>query len=178
MFETENIIIADDNDAAIVPFAQQEMVHSFLRGIDPGLSKYVRESTGKLFTGVVGRILEVVEKSDLKLGKALSTAITPELEGLLTRLFEKWDEKSSEYWRPVVQIASSLPKDELSAMAEALVNLTKLRRRISAERETVGGPIDVAVITKGDGFVWVKRKHYFDPTLNPRVVARYGKEGG
>ena len=67
-----------------------------------------------------------------------------------------------------------LPKDELAAMAEALVNLTKFRRRISQDRETVGGPIDVAVITKGDGFVWIKRKHYFDPALNPRIIAKYG----
>ena len=56
-------------------------------------------------------------------------------------------------------------------MAESLVNLTKFRRRVTPERETVGGPIDVAVITKGDGFVWIRRKHYFDPALNPRVIA-------
>jgi len=70
-----------------------------------------------------------------------------------------------------------LLKDELAAMAEALVNLTKFKRRVSTARETVGGPIDVAVITKGDGFVWVKRKHYFSPDLNPRVIARY-QHGG
>jgi hypothetical protein len=68
------------------------------------------------------------------------------------------------------------PKDELGDMAEALVNLTKFRSRVTLERETVGGPIDVAVITKGDGFVWLKRKHYFDPKLNPRIMARFMKE--
>lgn len=62
-------------------------------------------------------------------------------------------------------------------MAEALVNLTKFRRRVTTARETVGGPIDVAVITKGDGFVWVKRKHYFEPEYNPRVIARYQRGG-
>lgn len=46
-------------------------------------------------------------------------------------------------------------------MAESLVNLTKFRLRVSPERETVSGPIDVALISKGDGFVWLKRKHYF-----------------
>ena len=51
------------------------------------------------------------------------------------------------------------------------------RRRVTTDRETVGGPIDVAVITKGEGFVWVKRKHYFSPEYNPRVVARY-QQGG
>jgi len=47
---------------------------------------------------------------------------------------------------------------------------------VTPERETVGGPIDVAVITKGDGFVWLRRKHYFDPAFNPRVMARYVQE--
>jgi len=70
---------------------------------------------------------------------------------------------------------SMLPKDELASLAEALVNLTVLKRRTSTEAETVGGPIDVAVITKGDGFVWIKRKHYFDPALNPRYMARLAK---
>jgi hypothetical protein len=73
---------------------------------------------------------------------------------------------------------ASLPKDELGAMAESLVNLTKFKRRISREKETVGGPIDVAVITKGDGFVWMKRKHYFDAGLNPRYIARISKGRG
>ena len=32
---------------------------------------------------------------------------------------------------------------------------------------TVGGEIDVAIISKGDGFIWKKRKHYFKSELNP-----------
>jgi hypothetical protein len=58
-------------------------------------------------------------------------------------------------------------------MAEALVNLTSFRRRVSMDAETVGGPIDVAVISKGDGFVWIKRKHYFGAELNPQFLATY-----
>ena len=57
-------------------------------------------------------------------------------------------------------------------MAEALVNLTSLKRRVSMEEESVGGPIDVAVISKGDGFIWIKRKHYFDPSFNRDYFAR------
>ncbi len=58
-------------------------------------------------------------------------------------------------------------------MAETLVNLTKFKRRVSPQEESVGGPIDVAVITKADGMIWMKRKHYFEPGLNPRAMARY-----
>ena len=31
---------------------------------------------------------------------------------------------------------------------------------------TIGGPIEIATITKHEGFKWVARKHYFPSTLN------------
>jgi hypothetical protein len=72
-------------------------------------------------------------------------------------------------------MVSGMPKPELANFAEALVNITSIKRRVSPEQESVGGPIDVAVISRGEGFVWVKRKHYFDPILNPRYFHRkYG----
>lgn len=63
-----------------------------------------------------------------------------------------------------------LPLEEFVSMAESLVNLT------SMESETVGGPIDVAVISKGDSFIWLNRKHYFDAQYNPHFAANYYKE--
>jgi len=56
------------------------------------------------------------------------------------------------------------------------VNLTSFKRRISLQAETVGGPIDVAVISKGDGFIWIKRKHYFKPELNQAFFSNYYRE--
>jgi hypothetical protein len=73
----------------------------------------------------------------------------------------------------IVSMVSVLPKEELAAMAEALVNLTSFKRRFTPNAETVGGPIDVAVISRGDGFIWVKRKHYFRPELNPHFSTNY-----
>ena len=55
-------------------------------------------------------------------------------------------------------MVAMLPKEELAVMAETLVNLTSFKQKMTMGTETVGGPIDVAVITKGDGFSWVKRK--------------------
>ena len=75
--------------------------------------------------------------------RAVEAAITPE-----TRLI--WVETPG---NPLLRIS------DLAAIAEALVSLTALRARMSArEKETVAGPIDVAVLSKGEGFIWVKRK--------------------
>lgn len=73
-------------------------------------------------------------------------------------------------------VVAALPKDELAAMAESLVNLTSFKRKMSMDAETVAGPIDVAVISKGDGFIWIKRKHYFERELNPQFFANYYRE--
>lgn len=57
-------------------------------------------------------------------------------------------------------------------MAHALVELTSKKRRFSSEQETVGGPIDVAIVTRNEGLIWIQRKHYFDMSLNPGYNAR------
>jgi hypothetical protein len=72
-------------------------------------------------------------------------------------------------------MVAMMPKQDLIELAEALVSITVVERKASADTATVGGPIDVAIITKNEGFVWVKRKHYFNADLNPRYLWRkYG----
>jgi hypothetical protein len=47
-------------------------------------------------------------------------------------------------------------------MAEALVSLTAFLMQMSPDQsETVAEPINVAVLSKGNGFIWIKHK---DPT--------------
>lgn len=85
------------------------------------------------------------------------------------RTFEKVLEDSvKKGYGPIMEAVQVLPKDELASLAEALVYLTSVKRRVTMTPETVGGPIDVAVISKGDGMIWIKRKMYFRPELNPR----------
>ncbi|GAS89385.1 hypothetical protein [Mycolicibacterium brisbanense] len=77
--------------------------------------------------------------------------------------------------KPMRASVAMLPKDELGLLAESLVNLTSLRQRMSIHQQnTVGGAIDVALISIGDGFVWLNRKHYFDNALNPTWHLTHG----
>ena len=62
---------------------------------------------------------------------------------------------------------------DLAQVASTLVSLSSFQKRMSFERETVGGPIDVAVISKGDGFIWIDRKHYFRSDLNQHFFENY-----
>jgi hypothetical protein len=76
---------------------------------------------------------------------------------------------------PTVTTVSILSKEDLAEMAESLIYLTYLKRRISSDEESVGGPVDVALISKGDGFIWIKRKHYFEQKYNPQFIKNYYK---
>lgn len=75
---------------------------------------------------------------------------------------------------------SFLPRDEMIYMAEGMINLTSFKRRLVLDNysETVGGPIDIAYISKGDGFIWIKRKKYFEKDMNYVFMENYFKEKG
>ena len=173
----QTIEINSNNNASIVPFAQQEMVHTFMQGIDPGYFQFIREMTDNAVNGILEEIVAVIDLDESGPSDKIRSVISQAGKRMLENLFKAWGEQQEKYWLPVIQIVNALPKDELASMAEALVNLTKFRRRVTTDSETVGGPVDVAVITRGDGFVWVNRKHYFQPGLNPRAMARYQQEG-
>lgn len=164
----------DASSAAIVPFAQKEMVHSFLRGIHPDIHEFLDAYLTATFDKYELQImtsLAGVEKLDFAdFNKKLVSAKDVILKELKKDLR---DRQSKHHVDPVLDAVEVLPKDELAAMAESLVNLTVLKRRMSTDEETVGGPIDVAVISKGDGFIWIKRKHYFTKDLNPRYITQY-----
>jgi hypothetical protein len=67
-------------------------------------------------------------------------------------------------------VVNHMAKKELGELAYSLVELTSRKRRYSTDMETVGGPIDVAILTRNEGFIWVRRKHYFDAAMNPQYT--------
>ena len=73
---------------------------------------------------------------------------------------------------PLRRVLGALPVDEMAELAETLINLQSLKEKVTKPSQTVGGPIHVAVITKNEGLVWIKRKHFFDLDLNSRYMQR------
>jgi hypothetical protein len=162
-------------DAAIFPFAQKEMVDRFVYGLD-GEFLDLAES---FFAGALTRLKEHLggllgEHHEAK--EAISPAIDVIVNEFRDVVVPNHLQRSSAQLSDMVR---SMPKQELAALSESLVHITSLKRKFSAGAESVGGPIDVAMITRAEGFVWVKRKHYFDPSLNPRYFyRRYGSKLG
>ena len=74
---------------------------------------------------------------------------------------------------PLLSTIASMGKEDIAELAENLIYVTSMKRHITPNLESVGGPVDVAVVSKGDGFIWMKRKHYFDPQLNSCFFENY-----
>lgn len=70
-------------------------------------------------------------------------------------------------------ISPAMPVQDAIALADFLVETTKGFVRFLPGADTVGGDTDICVVTKHEGFKWVRRKHYFDHRLNP-VEKDYG----
>jgi hypothetical protein len=163
--------------AMIIPFAQREMVSTFMEGIDPYLKKNIEGFFIEVMKEYPDIIIEKLCKTLTHKANIDKNELKRDGEKLIKKYFDFFNELLQEkYSQPVMHIVSMLPKDELATMAETLVNLTSFKRRVSMDLETVGGPVDVAVISKGDGFVWIKRKHYFKSELNHQFFNNYYRE--
>ena len=62
---------------------------------------------------------------------------------------------------------SAMPTQDAIDLAIFLADTQKLFVRFSSGTNTVGGELDVATVTKHEGFKWINRKHYYTRDLNP-----------
>ncbi|HYU24003.1 MAG TPA: hypothetical protein VEO74_02285, partial [Thermoanaerobaculia bacterium] len=67
-------------------------------------------------------------------------------------------------------VVPPMPIQDAIDLAEFLVDATIKYKRFDIGHQTVGGPIEVAAITKHEQFKWVRRKHYYQSDLNPSVI--------
>ncbi|MEQ1783247.1 MAG: hypothetical protein ABMA14_17980 [Hyphomonadaceae bacterium] len=147
--------------AKVMMFAQKDMPERFIFGIDAELESGIEKLADTVVAEIVDKIPDITDEQSAKLKSAASGDFRQGLTSLKGR-----SEQS------LMAIVDHLSKQELADVAHSLIELTSRKRRYSTEVESVGGPVDVAVLTSNEGFVWVKRKHYFDAALNPRYFAK------
>lgn len=163
---------APNSSAWIIPFAQTDVSNTVVRGVDQTLrdefSRKAKDILGKFKSDLATKLEEVGAPEDFK--NALDAFdIQPYADLFTTDMNNYIDEN---YIRKLMNTVSYLMKEDLADMAESLVRMTCMKRHFTTDDETVGGPVDVAVVTKGDGFVWIKRKHYFSADINHHYFER------
>jgi adenylate cyclase len=146
--------VTKHNEAMVIPFAQTEMIQRFMRGVDSAYDNFVEDMFDKEITKVA---TYVSSRGHSRLGKKEFERILQEEMELIRR--ETANYRQERYINPIIHSVKNVPKSELAVLAEALVEITSLKRRMSTDIETVGGPIDVAVLSKTDGLIWIRDAH-------------------
>lgn len=168
--------ISEDGPTAVIsPFAQVDVVQTIIRGIHPSFQDIIYNVIDKSIDSYTGAITNILDKDPATSG--VSTAVKgldkkSVIYGITTQINR---EMFTLYSKPLIDTIALLDKEDMANMAESFISLTSLVRRMQPGEETVGGPVDVAVISKGDGFVWINRKHYFKPELNASFFGNYFK---
>jgi hypothetical protein len=171
--DNSKVSISNHLRGAVRPFAQTDVIDTILQGIDPSLDEIYTQNFRKTFQKYNMAIVDIIDNSHPELADAIKNI---DIEMVIDKLGKMNNQiKQENYIIPLMNAVSSLSKEDLAEMAESLIYLTYLKRRITFAEESVGGPVDVAVISKGDGFVWIKRKHYFRPELNQHFFSNYLK---
>ncbi|TAU80476.1 hypothetical protein ELI41_29665 (plasmid) [Rhizobium leguminosarum] len=169
IYSTIGAMALDHSQSAwLGAFAQTSMIDTFSGGVSLDVYRLLMLAIEENLKGFA---TEVVAKSEGDFSKI------DDLEGLVQAWRRKIGEMVLEKARkehslPLRSVLGSLPVNEMADLAETLITLQSLKEKVTKPSETVGGPVDVAIITKHEGLVWVKRKHFFDADLNSRFKLR------
>lgn len=158
--------ISQENGSEIVPFAQDEMIKTFMHGVStPALVELDRA------------FVDATQLFESELRQNGKIGAQEDLGPLTEKAKDKFSSAAISYFvqthsSPLRRAIGMLSIGELAELAETLISLESLKERVTRPSDSVSGPIDVAVISKSDGFIWIKRKHYFDAGLNSRYFTR------
>ena len=144
--------------------AQTDVMTTYITGISPLIENTFIKSTIEAIKLVLNNIQSTVTPINKRLASAIGQIdINPIIQSYVNGITQFKNENAIS---PLMQTIATMEKEDLAELAENLIYLTSLKRRITPDMESVGGPVDVAIVSKCDGFIWIKRKHYFDPALN------------
>lgn len=158
--------ITHDNDAWIQPFAQSSMIDRFTDGFDSTLRAIIDSSSKQS----IDDVLNDIKSGGIAIPDAVADSATAKRQ---KEFMDNWIKQNwNKNFHPLRRVLNSLSVSEMGHLAESLLVLEELRERVTSPTESVGGPIDVVVITKAEGLIWLKRKHFFAPELNGRYFNR------
>lgn len=171
-FDEGLTIDRSETPGRVISFAQTDVADRILSGADQQFvnktADFIKESLQNSKDAVVDALTQAgvsAEQAD-----AIFEVVISETRNEFKTTF--WKEAKEKFQNDFNEMVALMPKQETIELAEAIVSITAIERKASLEQATVGGPIDVALITRHEGFVWIKRKHYFERDLNPRYFKR------
>lgn len=141
-------------------FADSEVTHAFIRGIDYGLERRVYGAMRAMLHGIADQVVSAFPSVDAGQRETVRRQIQGELVPQYLDAFRGMigDYQQQAYINPVLRVLEIAARPELAETAKELVSLNVFKKRIMAQKQTVGGAIDVAVISREGGFQWFTKQ--------------------
>ena len=164
--------ISNNNRACVSPFAQTDIMISLMKGIHPAMYTTVLNKVDDLLNAAKQQM------TDLLTEVGMSESQKAKLKEVgFEDLSKKFRDEMKAYTQEtfvdgIIDAVDSFNIEDMITMAESLISITNLQRHFSSSEESVGGPVDVAVITKSEGFIWVNHKQWFQQEMNPQMLER------
>ena len=155
------VCISDDKPVAICPFAQDDVIRSVLRGIHTDWSgdagDVFRRIVNPNFGDVFGSFYDEDDPGG-EFRKMLAEVETDDLHHQFYKEGMRLLDKNQREWEKLLKDSDL---ESLASLADCLIDLTGFQRILTFSPEGVGGPVDVAVISKNAGFTWLRRKSWY-----------------
>ncbi|HWA90824.1 MAG TPA: hypothetical protein VG889_12365 [Rhizomicrobium sp.] len=141
-------------------FADSEVTHAFIRGIDFGLERRVYGAMRMMLQAMVDQVIGAFPEADASRREDIRRRFQ---DGLVPQYLDAFrgmigDYQQQAYINPVLRVLEIAARQELAETARELVSLNVFKKRIMAQKQTVGGAIDVAVISREGGFQWFTKQ--------------------
>ncbi|HTQ12326.1 MAG TPA: hypothetical protein VMH86_00520 [Rhizomicrobium sp.] len=142
-------------------FADSEVTNAFIRGIDFNLERRLYGGFRMMMHGLVDQVIGAFPAAEPSTREAVRNRFQ---QDFVPRYFDAFRRMMLEYQQqafinPVLRVMEIASKKELADTARELVGLNIFKKRISAQKETVGGAIDVAIVSRDGGFQWASRQN-------------------
>lgn len=156
-FISDITCISDTKPVAICPFAQKDVIKSILFGISDDWSKDVKNSLNPDLI-----IEEVFKPYEWEEDPGMDTSqFREELDDLFFEFFLKQKTTCKKNYQDWEKALENYDLEEMASLADSLINLTGFQRILTFQQEGVGGLVDLGVISKNEGFTWLRRKSWY-----------------
>jgi hypothetical protein len=152
--------IDGDIRSRIRVFADSEVTNAFIRGIDFNLERRLYGGFRVMLHGLVDQLVEALPLTDSQARENVRGRFQRDFVPRYFDAFHKMiaDYQQQAFINPILRVLEIAAKNELAETARDLVGLNVFKKRITAQKQTVGGAIDVAVISRESGFQWWSRQ--------------------
>ena len=159
-FHTGYQVSSQNKDVTIYAEGQPDIIKAYIDGvidsrIDSIIDGHINILKNCIYEISPDRIISLSEES---------------VREKMKSIIDKCKMESQETWLNNIKEYSL---QEMASLAENLIKATELHRKITDIEEEVGGLIDLAIITKNDGFQWLNRKSWYEPSRG----GQYGRFG-